>query len=295
MNLPFKWIALVLAAGLIGLALSVVFVAGARAQSPASIVQAAVSQPALPAGNTGPWGYSYRNNAGSTGTLTPTWPAPYAYGGYGPGMMGGGMMGGRGYGGRGMMGSGMGPGMMGGYGAWGNPGAGSAQPPVGTPRTLDQAADAVRQYVATYGNPDLALVEVMEFSDNFYAEVKEQSTGIHAFEVLIDRYTGSVYPEPGPNMMWNTRYGPMGDWQGGPAGTMPVTPEQARASAQQWLDRYLPGMTAADEADAFYGYYTIHVMNDGRIYGMLSVNGYTGAVWYHTWHGTFVDMQEMEQ
>jgi hypothetical protein len=25
---------------------------------------------------------------------------------------------------------------------------------------------------------------------------------------------------------------------------------------------------------------------------MLSVNGYTGAVWYHTWHGPFVAMEE---
>jgi hypothetical protein len=74
---------------------------------------------------------------------------------------------------------------------------------------------------------------------------------------------------------------------------MSVTPEQARASAQEWLDRYLPGTAAADEADAFYGYYTIHVMNDGRIYGMLSVNGYTGAVRYHTWHGEFVGVREM--
>jgi len=25
---------------------------------------------------------------------------------------------------------------------------------------------------------------------------------------------------------------------------------------------------------------------------MLSVNGYTGAVWYHTWHGSFLGMKE---
>jgi len=27
---------------------------------------------------------------------------------------------------------------------------------------------------------------------------------------------------------------------------------------------------------------------------MLSVNGYTGQIWYHTWHGAFVDMSEHE-
>ncbi len=61
-------------------------------------------------------------------------------------------------------------------------------------------------------NSDLALTEVMEFAYNFYAEVEEKSTGIQAFEILIDRYNGIVYPEPGPNMMWNTKNGHMGGY-----------------------------------------------------------------------------------
>ncbi len=75
---------------------------------------------------------------------------------------------------------------------------------------------------------------------------------------------------------------------------MTVTPEQVRQKAQQWLDTYLPGTTVAEEADAFYGYYTIHVLKNGQVYGMLSVNGYTGQVWYHTWHGDFIGMRELE-
>ncbi len=172
------------------------------------------------------------------------------------------------------------------------------------PITLDQAAEAALQYVMAYRNPDLVLTEVMEFSDNFYAEVEEQSTGIHAFELLIDRYTGAVYPEPGPNMMWNTRYGHMaaghmggmmGGWRGRQEEVMTVTPERARDIAHGWLDKFLPGTSAEEQPDAFYGYYTIHVMRDGKVYGMLSVNGYTGEVWYHTWHGDFHGMKELEQ
>lgn len=72
---------------------------------------------------------------------------------------------------------------------------------------------------------------------------------------------------------------------------MPVTPDQARTLAQRWLDAYRPGLTVA-EADTFYGYYTIHTLKDNKVEGMLSVNGLTGAVWYHTWHGPFVGMQE---
>ena len=167
------------------------------------------------------------------------------------------------------------------------------------PLTLDQAVESARQYLAAYGNPDLALTEVMEFSDNFYAEVEEKSTGIHAFELLIDRYAGDVYHEPGPNMMWNTRYGHMGGmmggWGGRQAGPMSVTPELARKIAQGWLDKFLPGTLAAEQADAFYGYFTIHVMRDGQVYGMLSVNSYSGDVWYHTWHGDFIGMKELEE
>jgi len=182
---------------------------------------------------------------------------------------------------------------------WGYTGA-------GTPLTLDQAVERVQQYLDAYGNPDLTLTEVMEFSRNFYAEVEEESTGVHAFELLINRYTGQVYPEPGPNMMWNTKYGHMGRWGGmmgmmggwwgygwqAPTADMPVTAEQAIQYARQYLDTYLPGTTVADEADAFYGYYTIHVLRDGQIYGMLSVNGTSGQVWYHTWHGDFIGMTE---
>ncbi len=219
----------------------------------------------------------------------------FGRGGYGSGgMMGGGMMGGGGYGG--MMGGGPGMGSCSGMGGWGYPGS-------GTPITIDQAVEAAEQYLTDYGNPDLTLTEVMEFTDNFYAEVEEESTGVHAFELLINRYTGAVYPEMGPNMMWNTKYSPMGGmmggmmgggmmggWWGQPSGPVTVTPEQAQHYAQEYLDAYLPDTTVADEADAFYGYYTLHVLQDGQIVGMLSVNGYSGQVWYHTWHGDFIGM-----
>ena len=138
----------------------------------------------------------------------------------------------------------------------------------------------------------------MEFTENFYAEVEEKSSGIHAFEILIDRYTGAVYPEPGPNMMWNTRYGHMGNMMGGwgsrQAGPTSMTSDQALDFAQEWLDQYLPGTSAAEKADTFYGYYTIHVLKNGQVYGMLGVNGYTGEVWYHSWHGAFIGMKEFD-
>ncbi len=181
-------------------------------------------------------------------------------------------------------GGGMGPGMMG-PGGWGryNPDAEQL--------TIDQTAEAVEFYIQAY-EQDLTLVEIMEFGRNFYAEIEEESTGIHAMELLIDKYTGRVYPEMGPNMMWNTRYGMHAYSSGGEsAGEMRITPETAERLAQQFLDANMPGVTAG-EAETFYGYYTLHTLRSGQIEGMLSVNGTTGAVWYHSWHGPFIDMKE---
>ncbi len=149
----------------------------------------------------------------------------------------------------------------------------------GIPITLDQAVESARLYLASYGNPDLVLTEVMEFSDNFYAEVKEQSTGVHAFELLVNRYTGAVYSEPGPNMMWNTCYGHMSDghigrmiggWGGRQDEVISVTREHTWEITQGWLDKFLPDTSAAQQAEAFYGFYTIHLMKNGQVYGMLS-------------------------
>jgi hypothetical protein len=232
------------------------------------------------------------------------------YGGYG--MMGPGMMGGWGYGRNYGM---MGPGMMGGWGYGGSPSCDMMAPwggtyPEGTETlTMEEAEAAVERSLKAWNNDDLAVGEVMEFSNHFYAIAQEESTGIGAFEVLVDKVTGAVSPEPGPNMMWNQKYGMMGGYgmgmmgggygyggmmggatESAPSLDMPVDEAQAIELAQEYLDTAQPGTTADEEADAFYGYYTLHVLNDGQVTGMLSVNGYTGQVWYHTWHGAFVDM-----
>ncbi|HMB44582.1 MAG TPA: PepSY domain-containing protein, partial [Candidatus Methanoperedens sp.] len=158
-----------------------------------------------------------------------------------------------------------------------------------TPITIEKAKESVEQYLTSTGNSDLKLSEVIEFDNNFYAGVKEQSTGAHAFELLVNKYTGAVFPEMGPNMMWNTKYGHMN--RNIPAQTN-ISEEQALKNAQDYLDKALPG-TKVGNADAFYGYYTIEVQKDSNIYGMLSVNSNTGAVWYHNWHGAFVEILEV--
>lgn len=230
-----------------------------------------------------------------SGQTQPAGPgAGSGYGpGYGPGMMGGGYGGGYGYG----------PGgMMGGYGP--------SQTQTASPlANVDDAKAAFQRYVDATGNSNLALDEVMQFQLNYYAIVKDTSTGQGAFELLANPSTGAVFREPGPDMMWNTQYG-MGSGYGGygpgygpgrgmmggsasqPQGQPTVDAAKAQQIAQQWLDQYQPG-SGTEPPDAFPGYYTLHITKDGQITGMLSVNAYTGQVWYHTWHGAFVASTEV--
>lgn len=218
------------------------------------------------------------------GTISPTVPGPgWAWGGWGMGPMMGGW--GRGpFASGGLTGTvpfGGCPMLGGGWGARPGPSAGGSISDAEAVRIAQEA-------IAAYGNPDLELAEVMAFDNHFYAQARERSTGRYAFEFLIDPATGAVHPEPGPNMMWNARYGMMGGRFA--SEEMRISPEEARRQAQAYLDRWMAGAVVDETVDPFYGYYTMHILRDGRIVGMLSVHGSTGQVWVHTWHGGFLRM-----
>jgi hypothetical protein len=227
-------------------------------------------------------GYGYNNPPYTTGPSATT-PSTQYYQPVYPFMFGGGMMG--------RLGNGYGfGGMMRGYG-YSAPYANN-----GSPLSISNAATIAQNYVSSIGNPDLVVKQVKEYTANFYVLVNEKNTGNGAFELLINKYTGSIYPEMGPNMMWNTKYGMMrsgilGGIFGSPSGVLPVTVAQATTDAQQYLNTYLSGSTTGD-ITTFHGYYTVEVLTNGIPSGMLSINGYTGQVWVHTWHGTFI--QELQ-
>ena len=165
-------------------------------------------------------------------------------------------------------------------------------------QTLAQAQQRVEAYIATFKDKNLVLDEVIEFQRNFYAVVNDASTGHGAFEVLVNKTNGAVMPEFGPDMMWNTKYGMMTGWMGGmmgysqPTGAMQVSSDRAATVARQWLDKNQPGATP-EAADQFPGYYTVHFDVNGKVAGMLSVDGYSGAVWYHSWHGSAIGQLEL--
>ena len=156
--------------------------------------------------------------------------------------------------------------------------------------SVDQAKALAEQYASSQAS-GLRVKEIMEFSNQYYAIIQEESSGVNAFEVLVDKATGRVFLEPGPSMMWNTKYGHMRSRN--PTATMPVSSEQAQRNAQQWLDNNFPN-AKAEEPETFYGYYTLDFARNNQTIGMLSVNGYSGEVWYHTWHGQFIRMIEYD-
>jgi hypothetical protein len=239
------------------------------------------------------------------------------YGGMTGGQGGYGMMDGSGYGmmGPGMMGNSGGYGMMGGYNSLENV----------DPLTVEETRAVVESYLSSFDNDDLSIKEIMIFNNNAYAIIVEESTGIGAFELLVDPVTQAVFPEYGPNMMWNLKYGMMSGFGGygmmGPgmmmgnsgfgsnammggfdkdsdlsnvSAELSVSPEEALTAAQRYLDQYSPGVKVSAEITPFYGYYTIDTEKDGEIVGMLSVNGFTGQVFPHTWHGEFIEVVETD-
>lgn len=169
----------------------------------------------------------------------------------------------------------------------------------GSSISIDRAQQTVQSFLDQTGDKDLQIDELMEFDQNFYALIKEKSTSLGAFELLVNKSSGAVMFEPGPNMMWNTKYSMMGRGMmggrrfqvGDASASMPVSAADATRRAQDWLDQNFAG-DSAGTPDAFYGYYTFHFEKGGQIAGMLSVNGYGGQVWFHTWHGGFVQARD---
>jgi hypothetical protein len=156
---------------------------------------------------------------------------------------------------------------------------------------VDQAKVLAEQFVMRQGF-DFAVKEIMEFTNHYYVVIVEKNTDVNAFELLVDRVTGRVFYEPGPNMMWNTKYGHHSR-QSDPTTNMPITSQVALRNAQGWLDQNFPGGLVY-ELKMFYGYYTVDFSINNRMVGMLSVNGYSGEVWYHSWHGQFIKMVEYD-
>lgn len=212
------------------------------------------------------------------------------------GQMGPRMMGNQGYNRSYGPGPGMGPGMMGypgynysynysyGPGMMGHMMMGNMMAiyyPESKPITQDEALRNMQSFATQYG-PNMKIEDFMAFSSNYYAVLNNTTSGESIAEILVDRYSGATYPEPGPNMMWNTRFGAGRTPTGGTGYDL----AGAQKLAEDFLTGYLPG-AQIQESHAMPGYYTFDFgRNDTE--GMLSVNAFSGHIWVHTWHGPYL-------
>lgn len=196
-----------------------------------------------------------------------------------------GMMGGNGVGGGMMGGNGMGGTMM------------STYAPSSRPISQDEALRRAQGFAGRYG-PQVKIRDFMVFAESYYAQVVDAATGVGLAEVLVDRYTGVVQPEPGPDMLWNTRFGMQGGQYGNgmmdginqrrqvPSAPVRYTQAAAQKLADTFVAGYLPGGKVL-EGLPFPGYYTFDYGREATE-GMLSVNAFTGEVWVHGWHGIYL-------
>ena len=177
----------------------------------------------------------------------------------------------------------MGPGMMGygmtGQGMSGGMGMMSVYTADSRPIAEADARTRATAFADRY-YPGTTTGDFMEFSLNYYVELKDASNASVA-EILVDRYTGTVTPEPGPNMIWNT-----GNRRHGTSQAVTHDVAEGKTLAETFLAGYLPGATV-QESTSYPGYYT-YDFGRGKTEGMLSVNAYTGSIWVHTWHGQFI-------
>jgi hypothetical protein len=189
------------------------------------------------------------------------------------------------------IGPGMGPGMMQGSGYNYGPGPVmmgygdmmalyySNAKPISSERALLSMKELARQY-----GPNVSVEDFMTFSSNYYAVLKDNDSGKGIAEALVDRYSGLARPEPGPNMMWNIRFGAGREKLGG------KSQAEAKKLAEDFLVDFLPGAKVM-ETQAMPGYYTFDFGRED-IEGMLSVNAYDGEIWVHTWHGFYLGGHE---
>jgi len=176
---------------------------------------------------------------------------------------------------------------------------------------IEVLEEYITEYIDRY-DENLVISDVFIFEDSdYYYSIMEKDTGFGAMELLINPYTGDVYPEMGPNMMWNLKYGMHGGSSYGMMGGRGMMGRYnsrdysssdtfdsnaiLKNDAQNFASKYVEdssfiGNKISEQGHEFYGYYTFHIKDVDNTVGMLSVNGQTGEVWYHDWHGTVTEV-----
>lgn len=150
------------------------------------------------------------------------------------------------------------------------------------PITTAAAAETAFQAFIGAASSSFQITEIWEYATVYKAELS-YTTGAKAFDLIADKFTGTVTQEMGMSMMLNAGYG--SGLSAPPAGsTLTVTPAQAQAAAQTFINNNRLGYTL-QAVETYPGYYRFHTVSASipASFGMdIMVNGYNGQIWMHT-------------
>ena len=147
----------------------------------------------------------------------------------------------------------------------------------------------------------MTIGKLVEYSQYFVVKYQEESTGRYAFDMLIDKRNGQIYPAMGPITGWNAKYGYTGGMMGGMQGgmmwnfpKMPVSLDEAQRLAHGFLAENNLQMTLNTTYPClYYGFYEFHLTKNGKSIYSIAINGYTGQVLYETQLGPIVKITDL--
>lgn len=148
--------------------------------------------------------------------------------------------------------------------------------------TQEEALEAVQRFL--YTTPaNLRVSELWEYETVYKAELAD-IYGEKAFDLLVDKFTGAVLPEMGFSMMMNARWGKAFQKTPTFGRTLRISPEEARAIAQAFIDDNGLGYTLQDP-EVYPGFYKFHTTDpsaDGGFGLDIMVSGFNGRIWMDT-------------
>jgi hypothetical protein len=153
--------------------------------------------------------------------------------------------------------------------------------------TLSSVRGYVQSWLDENGYQGFKVFKITAFAAGDYVAVAEPS-GKPAFELEFVPMLRTIKPEP-VSRFWNTRYGTSKGLGFPDASATSLAPFDAKILAGKWLALRAPRESTAPGGRGFPGYYTFDTMLDQKPAGMISVNATTGALWYHSWYGAFID------
>ena len=152
-----------------------------------------------------------------------------------------------------------------------------------TALTVETAKERVVSALKDWGYADLVVDSVAAYNDAFYALVKETASGKPALEAFVEPVYGAVSAGRGPESGWNTKFGRSLRWPL-PSGKT-ITADQAKNLAQQWLDRSRDRTAYELKVVELPGYFSVQLLDKGKLSGLMAVNAYTSQVWYRGMRG----------